>query len=277
VLVKSTPGSLDSARRYVAESLGRAVKKNKLSAEGLDATLSRLTLTSDLDALSSCDLVVESIVEDLDRKRTLFGDVEPRLSTATVLASNTSSLPLVALADGLRAPNRFVGVHFFSPVPAMKLVEIAPTPRTYPAAVEAAQQFATALGKTPVMVSDTSGYIVNRLLVPYLLDGISALQARVASAEAIDTAMKLGCGHPMGPLALADAIGLDVVYAMAKTMHRELNDRRYSPPALLRRLVLNRHLGKKTQRGLYDYSVEPARENPELWPAHAEPLSPLEA
>ena len=103
------------------------------------------------------------------------------------------------------------------------------------------------------------------------------LQARVASAEAIDTAMKLGCGHPMGPLALADAIGLDVVYAMAKTMHRELNDRRYSPPALLRRLVLNRHLGKKTQRGLYDYSVEPARENPELWPAHAEPLSPLEA
>jgi 3-hydroxybutyryl-CoA dehydrogenase len=117
------------------------------------------------------------------------------------------------------------------------------------------------------MVGDTSGYIVNRLLVPYLLDGISALESRVASAEAIDTAMKLGCGHPMGPLALADAIGLDVVYAMAKTMHRELRDARYSPPALLRRLVLNNHLGKKTKLGIYDYSTDPARENVELWPA----------
>ncbi len=271
ILVKSTPGALDSARRSVAESLGRAVKKGKLTREHLDATLSRLTMTSDLDALSSCDFVVESIVEDLDRKRALLGDVEPRLSPATVLASNTSALPLASLAEGLRAPNRFLGMHFFSPVPAMQLVEIAATPRTYPQAVEAALKLATALGKTPVLVAETSGYIVNRLLVPYLLDGIAALEARVASATAIDTAMRLGCGHPMGPLALADAIGLDVVYAMAKTMHRELNDRRYSPPALLRRLVLNHHLGQKTQRGLYDYSVEPARENPELWPASAEP------
>ena len=184
-----------------------------------------------------------------------------------MLASNTSSLPLAALADALRAPQRFVGLHFFSPVPAMKLVEVAATARTYPAAVERAQELARALGKTPVMVSDTSGYIVNRLLVPYLLDGISALESRVASADAIDMAMKLGCGHPMGPLALADAIGLDVVYAMAKTMHRELRDARYSPPALLRRLVLNNHLGKKTKLGIYDYSTDPARENAELWPA----------
>lgn len=267
VLVKATPGALDGARRYIAESLGRAAKKGKLSAQALDDTLGRLTLTSDLDALSGCDVVVESIVEDLDRKRQLFGELEPRLSPAAVLATNTSSLPLGALADGLRAPQRFVGLHFFSPVPAMKLVEVATTARTYPAAVEAAQELVRALDKTPVMVSDTSGYIVNRLLVPYLLDGISALEARVAPAESIDTAMKLGCGHPMGPLALADAIGLDIVYAMAKTMHRELREARYSPPALLRRLVLNKHLGKKTKLGIYDYTTDPPRENPELWPA----------
>jgi 3-hydroxybutyryl-CoA dehydrogenase len=267
VLVKATPGPLDGARRLVAESLGRAVKKGRLSAEALDLALGRLTLTSDLDALSSCDVVIESIVEELEAKRALFGELEPRVGPAAVLASNTSSLPLAQLADGLRAPSRFVGIHFFSPVPAMKLVEIAATPRTYPHAVEAAQQLARALDKTPVMVGDSSGYIVNRLLVPYLLDGIAALQAHVAPAESIDTAMKLGCGHPMGPLALADAIGLDVVYAMAKTMHRELNDRRYSPPALLRRLVLNQHLGKKSNLGIYDYSTDPPRENPELWPA----------
>jgi 3-hydroxybutyryl-CoA dehydrogenase len=280
ILVKATAGTLDVARRLIAESLGRAVKKGRLTADDLDATLARLTLTSERDALSSCDLVVESIVEDLEHKRALFDDLEPRLSPATVLATNTSSLPLLALTEGLRAPNRFVGLHFFSPVAAMKLVEVAPTARTYPQAVEAALDFALALGKTPVMVADTSGYIVNRLLVPYLLDGIAALEARVASAAAIDTAMKLGCGHPMGPLALADAIGLDVVYAMAKTMHRELNGlnhQRYSPPALLRRLVQNHHLGKKTQRGVYDYSVEPPRENPELWPAYAEPQPAVEA
>jgi 3-hydroxybutyryl-CoA dehydrogenase len=267
ILVKATAGALDGARRYIAESLGRAVKKGKLTAEGLDDTLGRLTLTSDLDALSSCDLVIESVVEDLGIKRQLFGELEPRLPTATVLATNTSSLPLGALANSLRAPQRFVGLHFFSPVPAMKLVEVATTARTYPAAVERAHELVRALDKTPVMVADTSGYIVNRLLVPYLLDGIGALEARVAPAESIDMAMKLGCGHPMGPLALADAIGLDIVYAMAKTMHKELRDARYSPPALLRRLVLNNHLGKKTKLGIYDYTTNPPRENAQLWPA----------
>lgn len=266
VLVKATAGALDGARRSIAESLGRAVKKGKLSAAALDDTLARLTLTSDLDALSSSEIVIESIVEELDAKRRLFGDLEARLPTATVLATNTSSLPLGALADALRAPQRFVGLHFFSPVAAMKLVEVATTARTYPAAVERAHELVRALDKTPVMVADTSGYIVNRLLVPYLLDGIAALEARVAPAASIDTAMKLGCGHPMGPLALADAIGLDIVYAMAKTMHRQLADRRYSPPALLRRLVLNNHLGKKTKLGIYDYTSDPPRENAELWP-----------
>lgn len=179
ILVKSRPGTLDGARRYIAESLGRAVKKGKLTPAALDQTLARLTLTSDLDAVSGCDVVIESIVEDLDHKRALFADLEPRLPLPTVLASNTSSLPLGALADSLRAPNRFVGLHFFSPVPTMKLVEIGTTSRTYPAAVEVAHELARILGKTPVMVGDSSGYIVNRLLVPYLLDGISALEQRV--------------------------------------------------------------------------------------------------
>jgi 3-hydroxybutyryl-CoA dehydrogenase len=267
VLAKATPGAIDSARRHIASSLDRQVKKGKLTSEQVDAALARLILTNDLDMLSGCRIVIESIVEDLAAKRALFNDIESRLPLASVLATNTSSLPLAALADSLRAPNRFLGLHFFSPVPAMKLVEVATTLKTYPSAVEEAQKFVERIGKTPVMVGETSGYIVNRLLVPYLLDGIRALEARVAPAEGIDTAMKLGCGHPMGPLALADAIGLDVVYAMAKTMHRELADRRYSPPALLRRLVLNGHLGKKTKLGIYDYSAEPARENRELWPA----------
>jgi 3-hydroxybutyryl-CoA dehydrogenase len=272
VLAKATPGELDRPRRKIAESLDRAVKKGKLTAEALDGALARLTLTRDLDALAGCRLVVESIVEDFECKRALFAALEPRISPAAVLASNTSSLPLGALANELRAPQRFLGLHFFSPVLAMKLVEIASTQRTYPAAVEEAQRFVEQLGKTPVMVGDTAGYIVNRLLVPYLLDGIAALESRVAPAASIDTAMKLGCGHPIGPLALADAIGLDIVLAMAKTMHRELNDRRYSPPALLRRLVVSGHLGKKTGLGIFDYSIDgsPARENPQLWPSETQ-------
>jgi len=270
ILVKATPGELDQARRAIAESLGRAVKKGKLSAAALDATLERLTLSRDLDALAGCGLVIESIVEDLSKKQTLFRDIESRVTASCVLASNTSSLPIGVLADGLKQPVRFVGLHFFSPVPAMKLVEIATTQKTYPNAVEAAQRFVERLDKTPVMVGDTSGYIVNRLLVPYLLDGIAALEAHVAPAASIDLAMKLGCGHPMGPLQLADAIGLDIVYAMAKTLYKELNDRRYSPPALLRRLVSNGHLGKKSGVGIFDYSVEPTRENPALWPTTAQ-------
>jgi 3-hydroxybutyryl-CoA dehydrogenase len=269
VLVKATPGDPQSGKQQLADSFARAVKKGKMTEQARERALSLITFTSDLDKLGSSSLVIESIVETLAPKQALFADLERVVPAKCVLASNTSSLPLGELAGALKDATRFVGLHFFSPVPAMKLVEIGSSTRTYPNAVETAQRFVEALGKTPVMVGDSSGYIVNRLLVPYLLDAISALEARVAPAASIDQAMKLGCGHPMGPLALADAIGLDIVLAMAKTLHQELKDRRYSPPALLRRLVLNGHLGKKTGRGLFDYSVDPARENPELWPAHA--------
>ncbi len=272
VLVKATSGDPFAGRQAIADSFARAVYKGKMTEEARELALGRITFTTDLDLLSDTSLVIESIVESLDCKRTLLGDLERRVPAKCVIASNTSSLPLPDLAAALKDATRFIGLHFFSPVPAMKLVEIGSCSRTYPNAVEMAQRFVEHLGKTPVMVGDSSGYIVNRLLVPYLLDGISALEARVAPAASIDLAMKLGCGHPMGPLALADAIGLDIVLAMAKTLHTELKDRRYSPPALLRRLVLNGHLGKKSGRGLYDYSVDPARENPALWPA-----DPLEA
>lgn len=266
ILVKATPGSDEAARRTLSSSLDRAVQKGKLTQEARDAALGRLTFSSDLDAVAKADLVIESIVENLDCKRALFTNLERRVDPQTVLASNTSSLPLSSICQGMKHPERFLGLHFFSPVPSMKLVELGTTEKSTPAAVEAAQRFVERLGKTAVMVTDTSGYIVNRLLVPYLLDGIAALEAKIASATAIDQAMKLGCGHPMGPLALADAIGLDVVFAMAKTLHKELNDHRYSPPPLLRRLVLNGHLGKKSGKGIYDYSTDPVSENPALWP-----------
>jgi 3-hydroxybutyryl-CoA dehydrogenase len=266
VLIKATPGSDEIARRTLLSSFDRAVQKGQLTSEERSAALARIRFSGDLDVLSNVDLVIESILEDLDRKRTLFSDLERRVGPQTILASNTSSLPLSSIGQGMKRLERFLGLHFFSPVPAMKLVELGTTEKSTPDFVEAAQHFVERLGKTAVVVADTPGYIVNRLLVPYLLDGIAALEAKIASAMSIDQAMKLGCGHPMGPLALSDAIGLDVVFAMAKTLHKELNDRRYSPPPLLRRLVLNGQLGKKSGIGIYDYSSDPPVENPALWP-----------
>ncbi len=272
-LVKATPGLLDEPRRAVAASLDRAVKRGKLDPVRRDETLGRIAFTHDLEAVASADLVIESVVEELPIKQQLFVELERLAMADAVLATNTSSLRVAQIGERLERSGRLLGLHFFSPVPVMKLVEIALTRETAPFAVERTHKFVQAIGKTPVLVGDSSGYIVNRLLVPYLLDGIAALEARVASAADIDTAMKLGCGHPMGPLGLADAIGIDIVYAMARTLYREFNDPRYSPPALLRRLVLAGHLGKKSGLGVYDYSADPALENPAL---HAFPVEESE-
>jgi 3-hydroxybutyryl-CoA dehydrogenase len=269
VLEKGTSGGGDAALAQNAAALEHKVKKGKLTREAADAARAHLRVAADREALAGCALVIESIAEDLSAKQRLLAELDRILPKETVLASNTSSLSLTELAGGLAHPERFLGMHFFSPVPAMKLVELAATDRTHKEALERARQLAQRMGKTPVVLAETPGYIVNRLLVPYLLDALSALEARVATADEIDLAMKLGCGHPVGPLALADAIGLDVVYAMAKTLHHELADRRYSPPAILRRLVLNGQLGKKTRVGVYDYRTETVRENAELWPASA--------
>jgi 3-hydroxybutyryl-CoA dehydrogenase len=265
-LIKATGGACDDARRAIAASLDRGVKRGKIDAARRDEAFARITFTGERDAVAGCGVIVESVVEDLGVKQALFASIEPHAAPDAVLATNTSSLSVARIGERIAHRARLLGLHFFSPVPAMKLVEIAPTRATAPFAVERAREFAEAIGKTPVLVGDTSGYIVNRLLVPYLLDGIRALEEEVAAAIDIDTAMRLGCGHPMGPLALADAIGLDVVYAMARTLYADLHDPRYSPPPTLRRLVLAHQLGKKSGAGIYDYTSDPPVENPALRP-----------
>lgn len=252
--IKLTPGDLDAPRQKIKKGLDRRVERGKLTAEARDALLSRIRFSSDLAEVASADLVVESCVEDLALKGDVLAKVEAHMSETAVLTTNTSSLRLRDLASRLKRPARFLGLHFFNPVPAMKLVEVSPIPDTDKQVTELATAFCTQIDKTPVLIQDLPGYVVNRLLVPYMLHAIETLEEGVASADAIDTAMKLGCGHPMGPLALADLIGLDVVLAMAKTMLHELKDPRYRAPSLLRRLVLAGHLGRKAGRGIYDYS-----------------------
>jgi len=252
--VKLTPGDLDAPRRTIQKGLDRRVERGKLSAETRDAIMGRIRFTQDLADIASAQLIVESCVEDLALKGDVLAKVEEHIAEDAVLTTNTSSLRLRDLAAFLKRPERFLGLHFFNPVPAMKLVEVSPVPGTQEAVTKLATDFCTQIEKTPVLIQDLPGYVVNRLLVPYMLHAIETLEEGVASADAIDTAMKLGCGHPMGPLSLADLIGLDVVLAMAKTMQTELRDQRYRAPALLRRLVLAGHLGRKAGRGIYDYT-----------------------
>lgn len=254
IAVKLTPGDTQAPRRTVQKALDRRVARGKLAAEQRDAILARITFTQELSDLADVDLVIESCIEELALKGETLAKVERVLKPEAVLTSNTSSLRLSELAGYLARPGRFLALHFFNPVPAMKLVEVSATSATDEDARALASEFCLQIDKTPVQIQDTPGYVVNRLLVPYMLHAIETLEHGVASAESIDIAMKLGCGHPMGPLALADLIGLDVVFAMAKTMHTELRDSRYRAPSLLRRLVLAGHLGRKSARGIYDYT-----------------------
>lgn len=254
IAVKLTPGDLEAPRRNILKGLERRVARGKLSAEQRDAIMGRLRFTSDLSELANVGLVIESCLEDMQAKGGILAKLENHIAPSAVLASNTSSLRLSELAGFLKHPERFLALHFFNPVPAMKLVEVSGTSQTSAAVRQLATDFCAQIDKTAVQIQDTPGYVVNRLLVPYMLHAIETLEQGVASAESIDVAMKLGCGHPMGPLALADLIGLDVVFAMAKTMHHELRDSRYRAPSLLRRLVLAGHLGRKSARGVYDYT-----------------------
>jgi 3-hydroxybutyryl-CoA dehydrogenase len=260
VLVKATPGDLQPVRDRIEASLARRVERGKLSQEEADEALVNLELTADREALADRDLIIESIVENLAEKRMLFSQLDGRVSPSAVFASNTSTLRIRDLADGLRE-RKTIGLHFFSPVPAMSLVELAYLPDTDTGAVEAASAFVERIGKTAVPVTDSTGFIVNRLLVPYLLGAIRAYSQGLAEAHDIDTAMKLGCGHPMGPLALSDLIGLDVVFAMAKLLFKDFGEASYQPPPLLRRLVQEGSLGKKTGLGLYDYRKKPPQPN----------------
>ncbi len=264
LLVKATPGSVDGARKKIEGALAKEVEKGRLDAKARDAALGALVATGDFDRLAACDLIIESIVEDLDTKHGAFARLDAICGAEAIFASNTSTLGITQMAVATKRPERFVGLHFFNPAPAMKLVEIATTLATRADVAETVEGFVGALGKTPVLVPDTTGFVVNRLLVPYLLDAMRVWQEGTASIADVDTAMCQGAGHPMGPFALADFIGLDVVLHMASNLHDEYRETRLAPPPVLRRLVENGQLGRKTSLGFFDYSERPARPNPAL-------------
>lgn len=272
--IRASSGDADIPRQKVLASLDRAVQRGKLDPDARDRAASLLNFSSDLTAAEGADLVIESAVENLSAKRAIFERLEEIVSRDTILATNTSSLRLSSIAEGMQNPERMLGLHFFSPAQVMKLVEVAPIKETAPWALTQVLGFCEDIGKTPVVLNDEPGYVVNRLLVPYLLHAIETLESGIASPEAIDAAMKLGCGHPMGPLALADLIGLDVVFAMAKSLSQELNDLRFRAPSLLRRLVLSNQLGRKTKRGFYDYTGEEPFANPAVFTFDSKRIHP---
>jgi 3-hydroxybutyryl-CoA dehydrogenase len=240
-------------RKRIEGSLAKAVEKEKISAADRDAALGRMSFTTDVAKLADRDLVIEAIVEEMSAKRELFEKLHGLCPAETVFASNTSSLPITDMSAGTR-PERFVGLHFFNPVPVMKLVEVVRTIVTGDATLQAALDFGRRLGKEPIVAPDRSGFVVNLLLVPYMLDAIRHLERGVASIADVDKAMVLGCGHPMGPFTLCDFVGLDTTYRIAEIMYEEYREERYAPPPLLKRLVALGRFGKKSGAGFYDWS-----------------------
>jgi len=249
----------DKARAGIERSLAKFVEKGKLPAPDRDAALKRLRFTTTTAELKGCDIVLEAVTEDLDLKNTLWKELDGLCPPTTIFASNTSSLTIAAMAAATRRADRFVGLHFFNPVPLMPLVEVVRTVTTSPDTFQRSFAFAKSLGKEPVAAKDNSGFIVNLLLVPYLLDAIRAVERGVGSVPDIDKAMQLGCGYPMGPLTLLDFVGLDTTYKIAEIMFTEYREQRYAPPPLLKRMVLAGMSGRKSGRGFYDYSVDPPK------------------
>src|SRR5919112_5617191 len=248
---------LEKGRSGIAKSLGRLVEKGKVAAETRDSALNKLSFNTELTALRDCDIIIEAVTEDLDLKNGLWRELDRLCGPRTIFASNTSSLTIAAMAAATSRADRFVGLHFFNPVPLMPLVEVVRTVTTSSETFERAFDFAAALGKEPVAAVDSPGFIVNLLLVPYLLDAARAREHGVASTVDLDRAMQLGCGHPMGPLALLDYIGLDTVVRIAEIMFEAYREPRYAAPPLLQRMVVAGFYGRKNGRGFYDYSVEP--------------------
>ena len=263
-LIKASGQGAESTRTKIEKSLSKAVERGKLSGEQASAALKNLVVTGDRGALAEADIVIESIVEDLAIKKDLFATVLNSIPAHCILASNTSTLRIRDLAPA-SAADRTIGLHFFSPVPAMELVELAYLDSTDDALKKRATEFVEAIGKTPIPVLDATGFIVNRLLVPYLLGAIAAYDQGLAPAPYLDTAMQLGCRHPVGPLMLSDLIGLDIVYSMSKLLFAAFEDARFEPPTLLARLVEQGTLGKKSGKGFYDHGHRPAVPNEELW------------
>jgi 3-hydroxybutyryl-CoA dehydrogenase len=248
---------LDKAKAGIEKSLAKFVEKGKLQTADRDATLTRLSFTTATAELQPCDIVIEAVTEDLEVKNALWKELDGLCGAGTIFASNTSSLTIAAMAAATKRADRFVGLHFFNPVPLMPLLEVVRTVTTSEETFKRAFAFARSLGKEPVAAKDNSGFIVNLLLVPYLLDAIRALEHGVGSVTDIDKAMQLGCGYPMGPLTLLDFVGLDTTYKIADIMFEEYREQKYAPPPLLKRMVLAGMYGKKSGKGFYDYSANP--------------------
>ena len=261
-----TPALADKARAAISRSLDKGVEKGKVTPAARDAALAKLTFTSDLAAAKDSDIVIEAIAEDLAIKERLFRELDAMCPERTIFASNTSSLVIAEMAAMTNRPDRFCGLHFFNPVPLMPLVEVVRAVRTSDATVDAALALARAVGKEPILAKDRSGFIVNFLLVPYMLDAVNALESGVASVEDIDKGMRLGCGHPMGPFTLLDFVGLDTTLKIAEIFFGEYREKRYAPPPLLKRMVTAGWFGRKSGVGFYDYSGPEPVVNPALRP-----------
>jgi 3-hydroxybutyryl-CoA dehydrogenase len=243
----------------IRRSLDKLVEKGKLDGSARDGALGRLSFTTDLGALQSCDLVIEAVTENLELKNALWHELDTLCPPPTIFASNTSSLPIVKMASATARSDRFVGLHFFNPVPLMPLVEVVRAVTTSQETFDRAVEFVRRVGKEPVVARDRSGFIVNLLLIPYLLDAIRALEQGAGIIVDIDRGMQLGCGYPMGPFTLLDFVGLDTTARIAEIMFEEYREPRYAPPPLLRRMVTAGMHGRKTGRGFYDYDTVPPR------------------
>ena len=258
VLVRDLQADLLArGRKTIEQSLAKFVEKGTLDAGARDASLDRITFTTDLKDLAGCELVIEAVTEDLELKNRQWAALDDICPPETVFASNTSSLSIMAMATVTGRPDRFLGLHFFNPVPMMPLVEVVRTVATSPDSLEEASAFVRRLGKEPIAAKDSAGFIVNLLLVPYMLDAVRAVERGVASVADIDTGMKLGCGHPMGPLTLLDFVGLDTAMKVGEILYQEFREARYAPPPLLKRMVLAGWFGKKSGKGFYDWSAKP--------------------
>lgn len=252
-LVDAVAPALERARSTIGKSVAKLVEKGKLTAAEGDASIGRIVMSTELDGLADADYVVEAIVEDLDVKRTLFGRLDVLTGPEAILASNTSSISITALGAATQRPQQVLGMHFINPVPLMTLVELIRGQSTSPEAMQASSELCAKLGKTAVEAADYPGFIANRLLLPMINESIYAVMEGVGTPEAIDTVMKLGLNHPMGPLQLAYFSGLDVCLAILNVLHEGFGDPKYRACPLLRRMVVAGHLGKKSGRGFYSY------------------------